>query len=307
MIIGYVIDYKRWEEYSFFLMMISIFFLGIVLIPQIGHAVGGARRWLRFGMIGFQPSEFAKISFIFYTASWLDRKYQLMNKNFLMFFVKIFLFALAVFLIYMEPDLGTTILLVMIVFSMYIVAGLSKRYILGLMGLILPFIMYGLFSTPYRLKRVLAFLNPWQYFSDSGYQVVQSYLAIANAGFFGRGIGGSKLKLLYLPEAHTDFVFPIIIEELGFFGTISVVGFFVIFTYIGIKIALRTKNYFAKLTAFGITVAISYQALMNIAVVTGTIPTKGIPLPFFSFGGSSLVISMFVVGVLLNISKSCRK
>ncbi|MCP4481976.1 MAG: putative lipid II flippase FtsW [bacterium] len=303
---GYFLSYKKWQNFSLLFMLISLLLLILVLIPSIGHSVGGARRWLRFGGVGIQPSELAKVAFIFYTADWLDRKHQVMNKNFFVFLPKIFLLMLTVCLIYLEPDLGTTVIIIAIVFSMYFIAGVSKKYIFIFWGLVLSFFAYALLSTPYRLKRVLSFLNPWQHFSDVGYQVVQSYLAIANASFLGTGIGGSKLKLLYLPESHTDFILSIIIEELGVLGSLIVFGFFLIFTYLGIKIALQTDNYFARLVAFGITFLISFQAIMNIAVVTGAIPTKGIPLPFFSFGGSSFVVSMFCIGVLLNIARESR-
>lgn len=307
MFFGYLVNLKKIQNLSLVFVILCIIFLVAVLIPHIGTSVGGARRWIRFLGFGFQPSEFAKLAFIIYLSSWLDRKYQIMNQNILVFVPNLFLLAATMFLIYKEPDLGTIVLIVLVVFSMFIVAGIHKKYIFTLILGALPLLAYGVFGTAYRFKRVLAFLNPWEHFSGTGYQVVQSYLAIANSGVLGRGLGGSQLKLSYLPEAHTDFIFSIIIEELGILGTSIVLGFFIIFTIIGIRISLKAPTYFTKMLAFGITISIGFQALMNIAVITGSMPTKGIPLPFLSFGGSSLVISMLEVGILLNIFKDSDK
>lgn len=307
MFFGYLIDLKKIQNLSLFFVLFCIILLVAVLIPHIGTSVGGARRWIRFLGFGFQPSEFAKLAFIVYLSSWLDRKYQIMNQNAFVFIPNLLLMAITMLLIYKEPDLGTIILMVMVVFSMFIVAGIHKKYIFTLILSALPFLAYGVFGTAYRFKRVLAFLNPWEHFSGTGYQVVQSYLAIANSGILGRGLGGSQLKLSYLPEAHTDFIFSIIIEELGILGSSAVLLFYIIFTIIGIRISLKAPTYFTKMLAFGITTSIGYQSLMNIAVITGSMPTKGIPLPFLSFGGSSLVISMLEVGILLNIFKDIHK
>jgi cell division protein FtsW len=307
MFIGYIIDLKKIQYLSLFLLILCIILLVAVLIPGIGTTVGGARRWIRFLGFGFQPSEFAKLAFIIYLSSWLDRKHQVMNQYAVVFIPNLLLMSVTMLLIFKEPDLGTIVLMGMVVFSMYIVAGINKKYIFTLILAGIPVLVYGIMGTAYRLKRVLAFLNPWEHFSGTGYQVVQSYLAIANSGILGRGLGGSQLKLSYLPEAHTDFIFSIIIEELGILGTSVVIFFYIILTIIGIRISLKAPTYFTKMLAFGITTAIAYQALMNIAVITGSIPTKGIPLPFLSFGGSSLVVSMLEVGILLNIFKDFDK
>ncbi len=305
--VGCLIPVKKLQTFSLIFVFLNLALLILVLFPSIGQSVGGARRWIRFFGFGIQPSEIAKLVFIIYTASWLDRKHQLMNQNFLTLLPNLFLLLTTFFLIYKEPDLGTVVLITMVLMSMYVIAGISKKYLISLFLAFIPFLVYSLIWTPYRLKRLIAFLNPWDYFSSSGYQVVQSYLAIANSGIFGRGIGGSQLKLLYLPEAHTDFIFSIIIEELGVFSVIGIIGFFIIFTIIGIRISLKTTDYFTKMLAFGITLSIAYQAMVNIAVITGSIPTKGITLPFLSFGGSSLLISMFETGILLNIFNTLRK
>jgi cell division protein FtsW len=301
--LGYLIDLKKLQNISIFLMFFAIILLLLVLFPSIGYSVGGAKRWIRVSNFGFQPSEIAKIIFIIYLASWLDRKHQFMNRNFTHLLPNFILLGTALVLIYKEPDLGTVILMGIIFLLMFIVSGIDKKYIISFFVLGTAGFFYSIISTSYRLKRVLAFLNPFDHFSDSGYQVVQSYLAIANSGIFGKGIGGSKLKLLYLPEAHTDFIFSIIIEELGIFGTTSVILFYILFVFISTKIILKENNYFSKLLGFGLIMSISTQAFINIAVITGTFPTKGITLPFLSFGGTSLVMTMFSAGIILNIYK----
>lgn len=305
--VGYLLNLKKLQNLSIFLVFISIFFLILVLVPGIGTEVGGARRWLRIAGLGFQPSELAKIVFIIYLAGWLDRKHQIMNKNFSSLFTNLVLLGIGMLLIYKEPDLGTIVLMSLVFFLMFIVSGIDKKYIAFLFASGLSVGIYGIISTPYRVKRVLAFLDPFAHARDSGYQVVQSFLAIGNAGIFGKGIGGSTLKLLYLPEAHTDFILAIIIEELGIIGNTIVIFFYIFFIYIATRIILKTEIYFYRIMGFGLIMCIAFQAFINISVVTGLFPTKGIPLPFFSFGGTSLVMSMFSVGLILNIYKNTTR
>ncbi|MFC1546494.1 putative lipid II flippase FtsW [bacterium] len=296
-------DYSKWHKISFFLVFASICLLTLVLVPGIGIQAGGARRWFRFGFIGFQPSELAKLAMIIYTASWLDRKQSKISRGFSVYIPKALIIAVIVSLIYLEPDLGTSVLLFCVLVTMHFIGGLPYKYLVTIFFMSIPGIYYGIFNSAYRRRRLFSFLNPWADAKGSGYQIIQSLLALGTGGITGVGLGNSKLKLMYLPEAHTDFIYPIIAEELGIIGSIGVIILFAYLCYRGVMISLYSKDFFGKILAFGITVLITYQAIINIAVTTGMLPTKGMTLPFISFGGSSLVITLFAVGILLNISK----
>jgi cell division protein FtsW len=304
LIIAQRIEYTFWHKVSFLMVIASFLMLVLVLIPGIGVTVAGARRWFRLSFIGFQPSEFAKLSLIIYTASWIDRKQSKIQKDiFLVYLPKLVMIGMILLLILKEPDLGTTVLLSSTLICMHFVGGLRLKYLIALFLTALPALYYAIFSSGYRRRRIFAFLNPWEHAQSSGYQIIQSLLAVGSGGITGVGIGASKLKLLYLPEAHTDFIYPIIAEELGIIGALGVIGLFAYFCYRGIKISIYSRDYFGKLLAFGLTMLIVFQSIINIGVTIGMLPTKGMPLPFISFGGSSLVILLFSVGIILNISK----
>ncbi|MFH1714682.1 MAG: putative lipid II flippase FtsW [Elusimicrobiota bacterium] len=301
------INYNIWQKFSVVFLAVSTIMLILVLIPGIGVSVGGARRWLRFSFIGLQPSEFAKFALIAYTASWLDRKQSKIKQTVILYIPKILMFLAILLLIYKEPDLGTTVLIFMIVVSMHFVGGLDIKYLIALFISSIPVLYVAIFSTAYRRRRILTFLDPWKDPQGSGYQIIQSLLALGSGGIMGVGIGASRSKLLYLPDAHTDFIFPIIAEEMGMWGAIAVILLFAMFFWRGVVISLRANDFFGRMLGFGITISIVYQAIINIAVAIALMPTKGMPLPFISFGGSSLVMAMFSVGVLLNISSNYSK
>jgi len=303
MCVGMYFDYSYLQKISFPILILSIILLILVTFPSIGVCIGGARRWIRLGFIGFQPSEFAKLSLIIYTAGWIDRKQSRLLKGYTVYIPKLFIVGIILFLIYIEPDLGTTALLFVIVLALHYAGGLKLKYLTAVFIASIPGLYYAILSSPYRRRRLFAFLNPWDDAQGSGYQIIQSLLALGSGGITGVGIGSSKLKLLYLPEPHTDFIYPIIAEELGLIGSLGVILLFAYLCYRGVKISLFSRDLFGRLLAFGLIMMIAFQAMVNIAVTTGMLPTKGMPLPFISFGGSSLVVMLFSVGVILNISK----
>ena len=303
---GYFINLNFLKENSIFFAIFSIFLLSMVFVPKLGVSVGGAKRWINLYIFNLkiQPSEISKIFFIIYIAGFLDRKKAEIKRNIFIFLKSFILPLIGMILIYEEPDFGNVFLLIVTFIVISLVFGIDRKIILGFILSVIIFIIYGVISTPYRIKRVLSFLDPFMYANDGGYQIVQAFLAMGTAGLMGKGIGNSVLKLNYLPEAHTDFILAIIAEELGLLGSVIIILFYVILIFISTKIITHTKDYFQKILGFGIILIISIQAIINIAVVIGFFPTKGITLPFLSFGGSSLCTCMFSIGLMLNIYKN---
>ena len=288
------------------LMLVAVALLVLVLVPHIGRETAGARRWFRLGMINFQPSEFVKIAIIIYMADFISRKEAVMKS-----FLRGYLPAMAVLgfivgLVLIEPDLGTAVTISLITIIMLFVGGLRPVYIFASILASLPVLYALLFSVSYRRKRMLAFLNPWADRRGTGFQIIQSFVALGSGGLFGVGLGQSRQKLFYLPASHTDFIFSIIGEELGFIGTASVVVLFGIFIWQGMKIAFKAMGTFERMTSLGIVSLIGFEAIINIGVTAGALPTKGLPLPFISYGGTGLVFHLMAVGILLNIARTCE-
>ncbi len=275
----------------------------LVAVLIVGHEVGGARRWLRIAGIGFQPSEFAKLGLILVLADYLDRKQSRLGDFWRGFMPPMVLLGLVTALIALEPDLGTPMLIVMTGVGMIFLAGAKLRHLFILALLAAPVLYYEVFHVAYRRSRILAFLDPWRNAQGSAYQLVQSFLAIGSGGFLGRGSGESAIKLHYLPEAQTDFIFAIIGEEFGLIGTSLICILFFSLAWRCFWIATHASNWFETCLAAGVSFLLGGQALINLGVVTGLLPTKGIPLPFISFGGSSLVLTLLSVGLLLNVSR----
>ena len=297
------IDYHAWRKLAHPVMIITLILLVLVLIPGFGRVVNGARRWLGFGSLYLQPSEIAKMAMVIFTANSLAGSQDKIG-NFLKGVVPQLLMLVVVFgLILKEPDLGTALVLGGTVFLLLFAAGakLSHLASIGAVGVI--GIIAAIIAEPYRLKRLLAFSDPWADPLNSGYHIIQSLYAIGSGGLFGVGLGRSREKFLYLPEPHTDFIFAILGEELGFIGTATVIILFFLFAWRGFKIAISAPDTYGSLLSAGLTSIIVMQALMNIAVVTASMPVTGIPLPFISFGGSALVFTMAGVGILLNVSR----
>ncbi len=282
---------------------LSLIFLILVLIPGIGSIRNGSRSWFGIGGFGIQPSEFAKIGLIIYTSKYLahNKKYMKdVKKGALPIFLVIAIFFL---LIMLEPDFGTAMVITLTLVCLIFISGLKISFfiklglvgILGIVGLII--------AAPYRLARIISFLNPWSDPLGSGYQIIQSLYAIGPGGLLGQGFMNSRQKHFYLPEPQTDFIFSIISEEFGFLGVIIVCTFFFIIFYRMIRIALKSNDLFSKYLAFGLAFGLLIQASLNLAVVVGLIPVTGVTLPFFSYGGSSLLVSMLSIGLVLNISR----
>lgn len=303
MLIVTKINYWRYEYFANSILVGIFLLLVLVLIPGIGHVVNGARRWLDLGFGRFQPSEFAKLAIVIYMAYSLTQKQAKLDSLMGGVLPHIIIVGLICGLVLMEPDLGTAVAIAGTVFIMWFVAGFRLSHLFALVVLAVPVLGYAIWSEPYRRDRFLAFLNPWADPLGDGFHIIQSLYALGSGGLFGLGLGQSRQKLFYLPERHTDFIFAILGEELGFIGTIFVLTLFFFFAWRGYKIAITAPDTFGSLLAAGITTMITLQAVINIGVVTGSLPITGIPLPFISFGGSSLIPILSGVGILLNISK----
>lgn len=277
--------------------------VALVLVLLIGPKISGARRWIRLPGMNFQPSEIAKIMMVFLVSDYLDRR-QSRLRDFKRGIVPLLLLVgLPMGLILIEPDLGTPVLMSGVMVCLLVIGGAPMRHFFVLGALMLPGIVLAVLKVRYRLERLMAYLNPWADARGKGYQLVQSLMAMGSGGFFGRGLGSSKIKIANLPDCHTDFVFSILGEELGLMGTLVCAGLFLFLCMRGLKIAKSAPTCFSRLVACGISLTIGFQALINMGVASGLFPTKGMPLPFISFGGSSLVVTMFSVGLLANVSR----
>lgn len=297
------LDYRHLAKIAKPLMVICIILLILVLIPHIGKASFGARRWFRVGPINFQPSELAKIAMLIYAADYLARKGETIRDFFRGFLPLLMVLGLTCGLIVKQPDLGNSVLIGAIVMIMMFVAGTRIVHIASLGLLVAPALILLVIKVPYRMRRILAFLDPWQDSQGAGFQLSQSQIALGSGGLFGVGLGKSMQKLFYLPAAHTDFILSIIGEELGLVGTLTVVLLFTVLIWQGARIAKRTTDRFGYFLAVGIVAMLGLQAVVNIGVSIGAFPTKGLPLPFISYGGSALVFNLMAVGLLLNISR----
>lgn len=295
-------DYRRLQQYVLPFLAIAFISLVLVLIPGIGREVGGATRWIGIGPIPFAPAELVKLSIIIFTAYGLSRGRERV-KDVRGIAPYLIVLILAGGLILKQPDLGTSLSLAGIVIVMIFAAGANMKHLVGIVLGGLTAVISAIALEPYRLQRFMAFRDPWADPQDTGFQIIQGLYAIGSGGLFGLGLGQSKQKFLYLPENHTDFIFAIIGEELGFIGATLVIMLFILFIWRGLKIAVTSQDPFASLLATGITAWVGVQAFMNIGVVTGSLPITGIPLPFISFGGTSLLFTMAAVGILLNISR----
>ena len=283
------------------LLIFSFLLLVLVFVPGMGISAGGAKRWLRLWPSTFQPSELVKLSMVIFLAKYMSA-YNYRTDNFASFIKPIAIMAVfqAVFL--KQPDFGAAISLGIITLAMLFFSGMKLRYLLSMAVFALP-VVVKLIREPYRWKRVTSFLNPWDDPQGSGFQLIQSFIALGSGGIKGVGLGESKQKLLFLPETHTDFIFSLVGEELGLIGAGVIILLFVMLFVRGIATTNRAKDSFVYYLSFGLSIMIALQALINFSVVTGMIPTKGLPLPFISYGGSSLLVNMAAVGILLNLSK----
>ena len=274
-----------------------------VLIPGIGVARGGARRWIGAGAFNIQPSEFAKLAVVLYLARSISRKRDLMGSFVQGVLPHVVVVGVCTLLVAAQPDFGTAAILGLVLMLMLYGGGARPLHLVGLGLCVLPPVVLAVMHAPYRMRRIFAFLDPWSYSQDIAFQLVQSLIAFGSGGLFGVGLGASRQKMFFLPEAHTDFLFALIGEELGVLGAVLVLGLFAVIGIRGFRVALRHPDSFASLLAFGLTLVLLLQAVINVGVVVGLLPTKGLALPFLSYGGSALIGALVPVGILSALSR----
>lgn len=287
------------------LLVFSFLLMLLVFVPKIGVSAGGARRWIRLWPSTFQPSELVKLAMVIFMARYLaSEKYE--PNRFTFFLVPVAVMGVFQFVFLWQPDFGAAMSLGLITMGLLTLAGVRLRYLLSIAVLAVP-VLVKLLMEPYRFRRVLSFLDPWKDPQGGSFQLVQSFIALGSGGLTGIGLGESRQKLSFLPESHTDFIFSLIGEELGFIGASVVVVLFLLLFLRGVQIANRTKDPFGYYLASGLSMMIALQAVINFFVATGLAPTKGLPLPFISYGGSSLLVNMAAIGILLNLSRGFER
>jgi cell division protein FtsW len=307
LVIGRSTDYHAYKRWVYWFLLAALIGLVLVFAPVIGAKIRGSARWLRLGPLTLQPSEFAKLAVVIFLADSLARKQEKMKYFAIGFLPHMIIAGLFIALIGKEPDFGTAITLAGIVFIMLLVGGTRLTYILLSFCMAVPLAVVMVLRDPKKFSRILSFLDPWKYGQDVGYQLKQSLLAIGSGCLWGMGPGQSRAKLFYLPDAHTDFILSIFSEELGFIGIILVMALFTLLVYRGFIVALRAPDAFGSYLALGLTLCISLPACINMGVVSGILPTKGLSLPFLSYGGSGLLVNLLAVGILLNISSQIKR
>jgi cell division protein FtsW len=296
------VDYRTYRQPIFIWSCLGLVTIALVAV-LFSAPINSARRWFGLAGIGVQPSEFAKLAAIFFIAAILERRMHRIDEVTYSLSPIGVVVLMLVGLILLEPDFGTSMSLILIAAAMVFAAGLHYRYILGAFLAVLPAVYILAMGASYRRRRLLSFLNPWDDPLGDGFQIIQSMIAVGTGGVWGRGLMNGVQKLFYLPEPHTDFIYAVIAEELGLIGATAVILCFSIITWRGMRAALRAPDSYGAFLAVGLTTMIAVQALVNISVVLGMMPTKGIPLPFVSMGGSSLLVNLVGMGILLNVSQ----
>lgn len=288
------------------LVVVALVLLAVTLVPGVGRVVNGARRWIRFGMVSFQASEPAKLALTIYLSYYISKKGDRLRdfKNGLV--PAYVVTGVFMALVALQPDFGSAVTLAAVAGVMLFAGGANLLHMGGTLLAALPLVYAAVVYKAYRWRRITSYLNPWEDQDGAGYQIIQSFLAFGSGGLFGRGLGEGRQKLLFLPERHSDFIYAVIGEELGFVGALSVIVLFLVILWRGVRIALAAYDPFSRSLALGITFLITVQGVVNMGVVTGLLPTKGIALPLVSYGGSSLVVTMAALGVLLNISREAE-
>ncbi len=299
-------DYRRWRSLVRPLLVVSVILLVVVLVPGIGIYVSGSRRWLGAGFLRFQPSEIAKLALLLYAADLVSRRSGELGDWRRVVRPVVLVLGLFAALVMKEPDLGSAMVLALVVLAVLVAGGVRKRHLAVVFGLGITAVTALALLEPYRRTRMLTFLDPFADSSNAGYQISQSLIALGSGGFTGVGLGASRAKWNFLPNAHTDFIFAIIGEELGLIGCFLVMALFIAFAILGARAALRAPDRFGALVAAGATVWVVGQAIINIGAVVGLLPVTGIPLPFVSFGGSALITTMLASGILVNVARQRR-
>jgi cell division protein FtsW len=302
MILMMFLPYEMLRRLAYPILIFSLILLMAVLFPGVGHRAGGAMRWLKVQSFSFQPSEFAKLGLVVFLAYLLAKKEEKIRSFSFGFLPPVLLSGLVIALVMKEPDFGAAFFLTVMVFLLLFVSGARVIYIVGAFLMAIPISYYFLMNVGYRYKRLMSFIRPWEDPTGTSFQIIQSFLSFGSGGLFGLGLGEGRQKLFFLPAPHTDFIFSIIGEELGLVGAMAVVLLFFILTLRGIQIGLSLEERFGAYLALGITLMISLQAVINMGVVLGLLPTKGLTLPLVSYGGTSLITNLAGVGILLHLS-----
>jgi cell division protein FtsW len=297
------LDYAVWQRLAVPILGVTVILLIVVLVPALGVSAKGARRWLRLGVVSVQPAEIAKLALMFYLSSYLTRKEECLRDFTSGFLPPLLVLGLVALPVLLQPDLGTVVVMGLVTLTLLFLAGARPVHLFGILLLSLPLGAALILGSPYRRQRLMTFLEPWKDPEAAGFQVTQSFLAFGSGGPFGVGLGEGRQKLFFLPEAHTDFVLALAGEELGLVGTVTIMLLFAILVLRGFQIASRAQHPFGRHLALGITLLFGIQAAINAGVVTGLLPTKGLTLPLVSYGGSSLMVSLLGVGILLSISR----
>jgi cell division protein FtsW len=294
------IDYRIYMKHTKLMLLVSLALLILVFLPGLGHGAKGSMRWLGLGPVAFQPSEFVKLFVVIYLAKVFSAQAE---DHFIRILIPVIVVAVIFLMVMLQPDFGTAIDILIVSVLILFVSGFPFTYIFSLFIISIPMFYLMIYLVEYRKDRVVAYLNPWAYRYGIGYHIIQSFIAFKKGGFLGTGLGNGTQKLSRLPEPHTDFIFAVIAEEAGYLGTMAIVLLYAAVLWRGIAIATGSQDDFGRLLAVGLSLMIVVQAFINLGVVTGALPTKGIPLPFISYGGSSLLANMIAAGILLNISR----
>jgi len=299
------LDPEFLRRHARLLMLVAIILLALVFLPFVGHSAGGARRWIQLPLFTFQPAEFVKLALCLYLSDYLARKMKpMLEGSPLVFLSPLFLLLVVFVLIMAQPDLGSCMFLALLVGILFFLSGIRPRYIL-LAGVATAVVLTLLvLAEPYRLRRITAYIDPWKDPRGSGFQIIQSFLAFGLGGLTGVGLGESTQKLFYLPQSYTDFIFSIIGEETGLAGALVVITCYAVFLLMGGRLSERLRDPFSRLLSYSLVMLVTLQALINLLVAVGLIPTKGLPLPFISYGGTSLIFNMVSVGILVAIDKA---
>jgi cell division protein FtsW len=302
----YRIDYRRLRAAAPYCLIAAIVGLGLVFVPHIGLGVNGGRRWIGTGSLSIEPSEFAKLALVIYLSAVLAARGERITSFARGLFPLCVPVAIMAVLVLKEPDMGTASLLLFIALALFFAAGARLMHLAAIVVAMVPFAALTVLASPYRRARVFAFVDPWKDPLNTGFHIVQSLLALGSGGVFGVGLGASRAKFFYLPEQYTDFIFSVLGEELGLIGTLTVIGLFITLAYRAVRIALTASDRFGFFLTIGCAAMITIQAFVNIGVVSSSWPVTGVPLPFISFGGSSLVVNLIAVALIANVGRRRR-
>lgn len=300
------IPYRLYWVGAYPILTTAMLLLVVLHIPGFGFSAGGSTRWIHLGGVSFQPSEFAKLALVIYLAYSLAKKGDQITDFKIGFLPHVMVFGTLALLVAIQPDFGAVVILGAITWIMLFVGGVRVFHLILPLAMLLPVAYFFMMNAQYRIRRIMSFVNPWQYPTDEGYQVINSLMAFGSGGIWGVGIGKGHQKLFYLPEPHTDFIFSIVGEELGLMGVLFILALYVMIVWRGMQVASHARDRFGTYLAAGLTVAIGLQVFINMGVCLGLLPTKGLVLPFLSYGGSSLLLSMASIGILMNVESSAR-